>query len=403
MITAHTHIDNQQYNLNKVILLLTLLLASIPGMIIRYAAVGSFTFFPIQYIIHAHSHLAMMGWATPLLMMGIMVFKNLQNVPLYNRLVQVNAFICLLMFIAFLWTGYSVVSIILSTVHLVLCYIFFYHVLRNSNDHASPLLADQIINSAIFWMILGSLSTWFIPVIIATLGKPHVLYELMLAFFLHTQFFGWFTLGVLGLLLGHFPEASKHLKRQHRSIILVLLNAFVLLTFLVGNQQFSSPWINVSHIIGVLSISYVICLLPLKSLFEKLNIGSKIGLIALLAQISMLLMAAFHLSDAWMEIRHTRMGFLHLTTLGWLSLTLTSFLFPNQNLTSLVGWRLFTFGFLLTEICLLFSPLWIELLGVKVLDWSLLIAAGFFPVSLILIASSNFTIIEFTKRLNLAK
>src|SRR5699024_891015 len=79
-----------------------------------------FTFTRYDYILHGHSHLAVLGW-TFLAMYCIflvLIWPGLRQRKQAITIGILTFFITFLMFVAFLWQGYALYSIIFSTLHI---------------------------------------------------------------------------------------------------------------------------------------------------------------------------------------------------------------------------------------------------------------------------------------------
>src|SRR5699024_11252073 len=100
------------------------LLTALSGVWMRLFPLHMATSIPYTNVLHAHSHLAILGWAflgTLIIFLSIQWDDNKRKKE--AKAISVTLFITSLdMFIDFLYQGYGLVSIILSTLHIALEY-----------------------------------------------------------------------------------------------------------------------------------------------------------------------------------------------------------------------------------------------------------------------------------------
>lgn len=155
-------------------------------------------FFRADYLLHGHSHVALLGWVFPGLM-GLVLEAGTRRSHLpqtgLRLLAALTIFVTLLLFIAFVGQGYAPLSIALSTIHMLLGYalawIFFRHAREDSNTGSRYFL-----EGAVFWMVMATAGPWLLAI---GRGLPPFWMDAAVHYYLHVLFNGWFLFGLAGL------------------------------------------------------------------------------------------------------------------------------------------------------------------------------------------------------------
>lgn len=192
-----------------------------------------------KHILHAHSHIAFLGWVYPVLFLAL-TNNFLKPAAIekgkYHLQFIITQFIIGGMFIAFLCQGYGVFSIILSTIFQLMTYWFTFRFLADlkkeqGNNFSIPARFARV---ALWSLFISSFGTWGLAVINARgLGKTG-LYNMAIYFYLHFQYNGWFSFSIISLffcLIGKTQDKFFNPKSKNRilsfgSIALTRLYAF---------------------------------------------------------------------------------------------------------------------------------------------------------------------------------
>lgn len=346
---------------------LNFLIASIMGLLMRYMHL-----FPLNlnysFILHAHSHIAMLGWAYLMIYVLIVRFfipKVKREKPFYNRLFWLTEFSVVGMMIAFPIQGYALFSIVFSTMHIILSYVFCLRIWRDSSEEKTK--TQRLLFSAILFMVLSTFGVWCLGPALNMLGKQSPFYQIAIQFFLHFQFNGWFLFAVLGLFLKQFE--GKIDKRDFRIFFTLLITA-TLLTFAFPVSCYLKngllSWMNAFGVI-LQMIAFVYCYKMLKpqiSIFKcNLDIPAKavytLAICSLFFKIAIQLLVLIpDLNEVSHQIRNLIIGFIHLTTLGIITGFLFGILIQNNLLSGKstfvrLGIKSFVVGYVMTEFLLL--------------------------------------------------
>lgn len=312
---------------------------------------------PYEHILHAHSHTAMLGWA----FIGcIAIFLKLFWAEIKNKkeakwIVWALFIDTILMLIAFLYQGYGVLSIAMSTVHIFIeywCVTFIYRTLKNKK---LPRSGRLFLSGSLFALVLSSVGPFLLGMM-----PTQDLRSSMLYLYLHFQYNGWLTLFLIGMFLIFYKLESK---RIHLAFWIYFISLFPgYFTNIIGiNEGF-----HYIASIGAIGqwVAIILFLLEIKKNWSKFN--EKLLLLLtfflLLVKSSMELLLIFPaLAEFTFSSHNVIIGYLHLTLLGFISIFILTQLyslrlFQKRTFTT-IGFSVFVFGFALNEIVLFLSSI----------------------------------------------
>ncbi|RPI18857.1 MAG: hypothetical protein EHM58_03745 [Ignavibacteriae bacterium] len=208
-----------------------ILIIALIGVIMRLKFVVTFPLFEFNYILHAHSHTAMLGWVYSALFIAFL-YKFLPGTGFkstaYNRIFWLIQFSVLGMLITFPIKGYWVLSIIFSTLHIIITYWFVYCFVKDvriNKVYDRYPASMMFIYGGLFFLILSTIGPWGLAVITASNIPNKDLYQQAIYFYLHFQYNGWFTFGIIGLILSKIETVKIFIYTSY------LKSAFWLLFF----------------------------------------------------------------------------------------------------------------------------------------------------------------------------
>jgi len=376
------------------------------GLFLRFVFV-----FPVginfRYLMHAHSHVAMLGWVYLMLFSFIVHYFIPKPSKAYSRLFWITEIAVVGMMLSFPFQGYAAISITFSTLHIFCSYYFFRLVWKDQAGNDLPERA--LLKTALLFMLLSTIGIWCLGPAVATMGNQSAFFNIAIQFFLHFQFNGWFLFAVLAIFfkllsrLGHKIDLKKF-KWFFRSLIF----ATILTMALPVSWYAFHPillWINGLGILFQLAaaVFFVILLkpiwpffLPQISVLAKLMLG--FALICFALKIGMQTTSLFpEIAQLSAQIRNFVIGFIHLLMLGVITGFLFAFLLQNKFInpeSKLVKWGIASFltGFLSTEL-LLFIQGGMYYFGIGSIPHYypvLFVFSAFLAVGILLIATSVF-------------
>lgn len=196
-----------------------LLLAALLGLLLRGAFVFPLEGMTFLYVLHGHSHVALLGWLYLLvyvLFVEAFAVQTSKEDKFYRRLFWVTQLSVIGMAVTFPFQGYAAPSIFFSTLHIICSYVFAYRLGRN---HRVVSKQQALwMKTALFFMVFSTLGVWFLGPAIGMMGKASTFFQLCIQFFLHFQFDGWFFTAFIALLLPYAcpkPQANNACKRWY--------------------------------------------------------------------------------------------------------------------------------------------------------------------------------------------
>jgi len=350
------------------ILLLNILIVAALGILMRYKIGFVFPYFDQKNIQNAHSHFAFSGWVTQaflyLLVNFISPYLRLEEIKKYNILLNLNLFCAYLMLLSFAVQGYGLVSIILSTISLVIFFIFSfncYKILKKLPFQESV----KWFKAALIWGAVSSVGTLSLSVMMATKNLEQHLYLSSIYWYLHFQYNGWFFFMIMGLLWIYVQKLIPKIVIPSSIFKLFFLSCLI-------NYGLSILWLQMPLPIYLLIATGVLVqsiaafqffkLLFKKSFFASLPtkllkyLFAFLG-IALMIKFSLQLLSIIpSISKLAFGFRPIVIAYLHLVLLAITSVFLITYLFANQfiinNIKAKAAIIIFTIGVLLNELIL---------------------------------------------------
>lgn len=382
--------------------LVLFVLASLFGAMMRYVFVWPLPAVNYKYILHAHSHLALMGWGFTILS-GLLIATFIPNTGAkrgYFRVLGINILSGTGMLVFFPYQGYGPFSIAFSTLHLVAAYLFAILFLKDLKGQSSFVVRGPA-RWAVYWMLISSLGLWALGPLGIWLGKAHPVYLASIQFFLHFQIHGWFVYAMMALIITHWNRWGG--MYQPKPYAFPLLQMSLIFTLALSlhwiHPHPAFIWINRLGVVlqAVAFWKYLSPILFKLNAFQNTarHITRSLwitGLWSLAAKAIFQLMTLLPaVAEASFTIRNFFIGFVHLIMLGAVSssafaivLSLNVF---KESQAGYMGYWSFLAAFWGTEILLFYQGfnLWTEQGFLPGYHGLLLAASLLFPLSLIMI------------------
>lgn len=377
------------------------------GLLLRWMYVSPIEGVNFQFLMHGHSHVAMLGWVY--MMLYCLIFysfipEKAQEKPIYNKLFWVTEIAVIGMMIDFPAQGYAFVSILFSTLHIFCSYYFCYLIWKDTKSISFP--EKKMLRTALFFMLLSTVGVWCLGPAVGLAGKASAIYQIAIQFFLHFQFNGWFQFAVLALF---FKQAKLTFdEKKFKVIYNLFVSATVLTLALPVSWYLSNPifhWINAIGVVLQLvsAVRFIQIAKPqLREFFSNLSpliktvYGFALFSLALKIIIQLVVLIP-ELAQVSHEIRNFVIGYIHLTMLGIITGFLFGFAFQNNFLNPKNGiqkWGmiLFLVGFVATEILLFLQGIWLFLDKGSLPDYylNLFLSSIFLPVGLLMLTVGIF-------------
>ena len=314
-----------------------------------------------RFFVHAHSHLAFLGWAFNAIFILVTryFFKDVRK---SFNVIFILFQVCVLgMLISFPLQGYGAVSIFFSTAHIVLSYIF---IVKGINALKGVLSRAKIfLILAFIYLALSSLGPFFLGICMAKGLSDTIWYKLSIYFYLHFQYNGWFMMAIIAIVIRYLEERGYILSDLSRRVVLYSVGIMVAPAFILSMLWLEPDqiyyWISVCiHLIQFTGIVYFLFHIY-KALKSEIN--AKLFLItfttAMLSFMSKGILEVFGslpgLSSMVFNNQNLVIAYLHLTFIGFVSMALLSFYmkegFIGQSSMGYAGILILLTGFVLSE------------------------------------------------------
>ncbi|MCH1627033.1 hypothetical protein [Fredinandcohnia quinoae] len=334
-------------------------LTAFSGTLMRLFTIQPSTAIPYTNILHGHSHLAILGWA---FLGGFVIYllifwKSIQKKRQATTITITLFITSAIMFAAFLYQGYDVFSIIMSTVHIFIEYWairFIYRHLKAQNN--VPKSGKRFIYASLIALLISSMGPFSLGYIAANGLKDTYFFDLAIYFYLHFQYNGWLYLFLMGVFIMIID--SKKIPFQDS---LLKIGFWLYFLALFPSYFLSILWIDLGGYVQILAVigsigqwfGIAFVLLAFKRMWKRLwKQYSKLTITCLWITFLLLFFKSTmelglispKLANLIYDTRSIVIGYLHFTLLGFIS---TFILSQYQMLNILKDYRLTIYGFVL--------------------------------------------------------
>lgn len=360
---------NYSANLWLRISLLSLLIVSCLGALMRYKIGFEFPYLDQKYLQHAHSHFAFSGWVSQTLM--VLMVKLLQpslsvsKLKRYQGILLLNIIASFGMLLAFAIQGYALFSISFSTLSIIVSFVFALFYVK---DAAIFLSADskRWLNAALLFNILSSLGTFALVIMMVTKNIPQHAYLASLYWFLHFQYNGWFFFAGMGLFFNYIGSIMPSIEKPSRIFWLFAVSC-------IPAYGLSTLWLEIPIWIYVIIVAAAIAqfvawinllwVLKKGSLFKSEKIDNLSKFLFLFVAIALSIKLSLQLGSTIPAISKLAFGFrpivmayLHLILLAVTSVFLIAYAYTTNlirvNKLTIIGILGFIIGVFINELVL---------------------------------------------------
>jgi len=357
------------------------LITAISGVLMRSKALFLLPAIRYDHILHAHSHLALLGWVYMALVLLFLVhfFKdNVRNGQQIKWLYGLTQLTVIGMFISFSIQGYAALSISFSTIHILLSYWFIaiaWKQLHRQTDNMPEKSASILFaKGSLICLAVSSLGPWVLAALSANQLKETQLYDAAIYFYLHFQYNGWFSLGLMAVLLRIFEERRIIYSKRAVKVLFWMYTYSLLPSFLLSVLWFKLDmgWYVVAAIAAIVQwiaiAQFCVVMFQARSSLNPIFEGWAgrfliFSLVILFVKVTLELGSAVPgLSALIYDSRSVVIGYLHLTLLGFVSLMCMA-LFIQQGWmdgkrkVTKIGYVVFLIGFGVNELVLFLQGL----------------------------------------------
>ena len=289
-----------------------------------------------RFIVHAHSHVALLGWVYIALITLIykLYLSQLNKSHYYKRIIWFTNICILGMMFSFPFQGYAIFSIIFSTLFLVSTYLFARFVFSNIPKKYKNSPSYHCIRTSLWYMVFSSIGPWAVGGIMATLGKGSIWYNLAIYFYLHFQYNGWFILALIGVLFFLIELLPVKIDGKQFRIFFLLIHPAIILSFFLSVLWTNPPKIfyflaAIGAVLQIAAFFYFFKIVKQIWTVLRKNISTialkllKLSAVFLAIKIALQLISALpYFAKLAFLYRDFVIGYLHWTFLGVVSLCL---------------------------------------------------------------------------------
>jgi hypothetical protein len=359
-----------------VLSLLNFCLVAVLGVLLRYKIAFSLPMMNYNFILEAHSHFAFSGWISTAIFTSMVYMLSDSGYPIGKsytfqfRMAQTASFGMLL---SFSFEGYGRLSIFFSMLFILFSWWFALQYWKDLGKSRLPFAVKRWAKAALFFFVLSSLGILTLAYLKSHKIDSPELYFNALYLFLHFQYNGWFSFGILTLFIYAAHQMKMSLDENKE-----IWCFFLMLVACIPAYCLSLLWMN--PLTWVVAVAVAAALLQLGALVLFLFIlrkawvhGPRIQFqikllwgLSLFAFIIKLVLQTLSVVPEFGRLafgfRPVIIAYLHLVMLGFISFFIVGF-FIKEKLVYTIGgmWQvgLFTFitGVVFMEVLLLIQAL----------------------------------------------
>src|SRR5450755_1346219 len=182
--------------------LLNFCLVAVLGVILRFKIAFSLPAFNYNFLLEAHSHFAFSGWISTVIFTALTYILFQSGYPIGKvytfqfRMAQVASFGMLL---SFSIGGYGPLSIFFSVLFILFSWWFTLQYWKDASKSQLTFAVKRWLKAGLFFFVLSSAGIFALAYLKSHRIDSPYFYFNALYLFLHFQYNGWFSFGVLAL------------------------------------------------------------------------------------------------------------------------------------------------------------------------------------------------------------
>lgn len=349
------------------------LISALIGSLLRYYNVSFIGSINYRNLVHAHSHVAMLGW----LHLGfttLLIYYLRHNHFTRFRNVQLLTLVSLMgMLLSFPFEGYGLFSISFSTLFVLATYWFTYLFFTTRDNTAEDSIADKTARWSLGFLVISSFGPWTLGPLMVWGDGTEVLYNLSVYFYLHFAYNGFFQIAALALVLSAFNSTNEY-KRKINWVAWLMIGSVIPTYALSALWTEPAPWVWIAGFVsGVMQLAGIVIGIPLLRKYVRSFSSGFARLVMLITVMSWLVKNLLQTISAVPILQqftydtrvYTVIGFIHLVMLGFLSMFIISigieiFVYRQRALAK-TGLFILLTGLVISEAMLFGNSLWLQI------------------------------------------
>ena len=353
----------------------SIFLVAVLGVLLRYKITFSLPVINQKYLQHSHSHFAMAGWITQIIMIflshNISTLFGEEHFKKYNFVLFFNLVSAYGMLVSFLFQGYGAVSIFFSTCSILALYYFAVQLWRDMSKAPIKLPSFRWFKASLVFAALSTLGIVFLVYLMMSKNRDINVQQATTYYFLHFQYNGFFFFACFGLFLNILRE--KGISIQNLSKFFWVYCIATTISYFLSTlwMHFTTGVYLIIAVSGiVLTLGWLWFLKKLKPHLTQLNksISSQVKWLLLLSATAYTIKVVLQtgsivpsLNNMAFGYRPIVIGYLHLVFLAVITIFILAYLLHRQYIRySKLLWAgivIFIVGIIANEIALMLQGL----------------------------------------------
>jgi len=356
--------------------LLNFSLVAILGMILRFKIAFSLPAINYNFLLEAHSHFAFCGWISTVIFTALTYILFQSGYPVTKvytfqfRLAQTSSFGMLL---SFSFEGYGTLSIFFSILFILFSWWFALQYWVDASKSQLPFAVKRWVKAGLFFFVLSSAGIFALAYFKSHRVDSPFFYFNALYLFLHFQYNGWFSFGVLALFFYTAQNLKTPIDENKERLFFGLMVTACIPAYCLSLLWMNPPvWIiTIAALSSILQLGAQVIFLLLFNktwtqwalLCFQVKLLWGLSLVAFMIKLILQVLCVFPVFGRLaFGFRPVVIAYLHLVMLGFISFYLIGFLIKEKLLsTAKKVWKsgLFTFiiGVIFMEVLLLVQAL----------------------------------------------
>ncbi len=287
------------------------LIAAVIGLSLRYFFVSPLSF-NFQFVLHAHSHLMLLGWLFNALLLLIYRQWNIEMPSVHRKLFLGLGFCVLGMLLSFPFQGYALFSILFSTLHLWVSYVLLFKIWKLTFNKGLP---GKLVKVGIVFFLLSTIGPYSLGPMMANNMHDSPWYTQAIFFYLHFQYNGAFFFFMLAFIVEKWLKSNSNLNEN--TFVGLMTTGAILTWSHTLDFSFDFIWLN-----AVGGLGSVLQMIAGWMLFKNIHTNKLKGFTLLIsgmlaAKLTFQLFGSIPaIADAAVENRFYLIAWLHFVFLG---------------------------------------------------------------------------------------
>ncbi len=323
--------------------IVNLVIIALLGTLMRYKIGFDFPYLTQKNILHAHSHFAFSGWITHSIYVLIIYFiinKLNSNYLKHYKIILITNLGCSYgMLISFFFTGYSFISISLSTLTIINSCFLTYYLFKDLKKMEAYNPSIAWFKAAMWFNLISSVGTFYLAYMMASRNFNEHWYLASVYFYLHFQYNGFFTFSCFGLIIHTLPKFLPNYT-YNKKIFTLFFSSCIFAYFLSVLWAKIPNWLYVIVLLAAI-IQIIAWYLFIKDIVMALKVNNYLprfskfifSFVAVAFTIKLLLqLGSTHpqLSKLAFGFRPVVIAYLHLVLLAVISIFLIGYFYTNE-------------------------------------------------------------------------